>query len=157
MLSSKHGQCDNRIHCGCSSIFPRLATRNKKNTGIIAEVPDDDAERAYGLQSCFQRVPVEPISNFGRARARKDSRYHIRAMKLSRSNCLIRIDTNAGISGTKQVPRTHGESQDRSDETISNWEGPWRLKFISQPHDPMHAWMAHIPTISGIDIAVGSR
>ena len=81
----------------------------------------------------------------------------IRAMKLSRSNCLIRIDTDAGISGYGEAGTNGPMARARIEVMKQYLIGKDPLAIEVHFHNLttlMHAWMAHIPTISGIDIAL---
>jgi L-alanine-DL-glutamate epimerase-like enolase superfamily enzyme len=81
----------------------------------------------------------------------------IRAMKLSRANCLIRIETDAGISGYGEAGTNGPMARARIDVMKQLLIGKDPLAIEVHFHNLttlMHAWMAHIPTISGIDIAL---
>src|SRR5687767_11882108 len=83
----------------------------------------------------------------------------IRAMQIQNiaGNCLIRVDTDAGLSG-------YGEAGVSGPMARSRIEQLGRLLIGEDPLSVerhflnmislMHPYMAHIPTISGIDIAL---
>ena len=81
----------------------------------------------------------------------------IRAMKLTNSNCLIRVDTDAGISGYGEAGTNGPMARARIEVMKQHLIGKDPLAIEVHFHNLttiMHAWMAHIPTISGIDIAL---
>ena len=83
----------------------------------------------------------------------------IRAMAIRdiAGNCLIRIDTDAGLTGYGEAGATGPMARARI-ETMKEYligKDPLRIEVHFQNLTSlMHTYMAHIPTISGIDIAL---
>jgi len=83
----------------------------------------------------------------------------IRAMALKNiaGNCLIRIDTDAGLSGYGEAGSTGPMARARI-ETVKGLllsKDPLNIELhFHNMTTLMHTYMAHIPTISGIDIAL---
>jgi galactonate dehydratase len=83
----------------------------------------------------------------------------IRAMAIRNisGNCLIRIDTDAGITGYGEAGSTGPMARGRIETMKSMLIGKDPLAIEVHFHNMtslMHTYMAHIPTISGIDIAL---
>jgi L-alanine-DL-glutamate epimerase-like enolase superfamily enzyme len=79
------------------------------------------------------------------------------ALKNIAGNCLIRVDTDAGISGYGEAgssgPMARGRIQIMQPLLIG--KDPLLIEVhFHQMTTLMHTYMAHIPTISGIDIAL---
>lgn len=83
----------------------------------------------------------------------------IRAMQIRNiaGNCLIRIDTDAGLSGYGEAGATGPMARARIETMKSHLIGqdPLAIEvhFLNMT-SLMHTYMAHIPTVSGIDIAL---
>jgi galactonate dehydratase len=72
-------------------------------------------------------------------------------------NCLIRIDTDSGISGYGEAGATGPMARARIKTMESHLLGKDPLAIEVHFHNLttlMHTYMAHVPTISGIDIAL---
>jgi L-alanine-DL-glutamate epimerase-like enolase superfamily enzyme len=83
----------------------------------------------------------------------------IRAMAIRNiaGNCLIRIDTDSGLTGYGEVGATGPMARARIETMQSLLVGkdPLAIEVHFQNMTSlMHTYMAHIPTISGIDIAL---
>ncbi|HZT30176.1 MAG TPA: mandelate racemase/muconate lactonizing enzyme family protein [Bryobacteraceae bacterium] len=83
----------------------------------------------------------------------------IRAMALKNiaGNCLIRVDTDAGLSGYGEAGSTGPMARARIETMKGLLVGKDPLAIEVHFHQMttlMHTYMAHIPTISGIDIAL---
>lgn len=83
----------------------------------------------------------------------------IRAMALKNiaGNCLIRIDTDAGLTGYGEAGSTGPMARARIETMKGMLIGKDPLNIEVHFHNMttlMHTYMAHIPTISGIDIAL---
>lgn len=83
----------------------------------------------------------------------------IKAMALQNiaGNCLIRIDTDAGISGYGEAGATGPMARARIATMEAKLIGKDPLSIEVHFHELttlMHTYMAHIPTISGIDMAL---
>ena len=83
----------------------------------------------------------------------------IRAMSLERiaGNCLIRVDTDAGLTGYGEAGATGPMARARIETMKPLLIGEDPLAIEVHFHNMttlMHTYMAHIPTISGIDIAL---
>ncbi len=84
----------------------------------------------------------------------------IRAMALENiaGNCLIRIDTDSGLTGYGEAGSTGPMARARIEtmQAAADRQGPARRSksTSSSMSSLMHNYMAHIPTISGIDIAL---
>ncbi len=81
----------------------------------------------------------------------------IKAMSLRIGNCLIRIDTDAGLTGYGEAGATGAMARARIETMKPLLIGKDPLAIEQHFHNMttmMHAHMAHIPTISGIDIAL---
>ncbi len=83
----------------------------------------------------------------------------IRAMAIRNiaGNCLIRIDTDAGIAGFGEAGCTGPMARARIETMKSMLIGRDPLAIEVHFHNMtslMHTYMAHIPTISGIDMAL---
>jgi L-alanine-DL-glutamate epimerase-like enolase superfamily enzyme len=84
---------------------------------------------------------------------------NIRAMAIKNiaGNCLIRIDTDGGLTGYGEAGATGPMARARIDTMKSLLIGkdPLAIEVHFQNMTSlMHTYMAHIPTISGIDIAL---
>lgn len=82
---------------------------------------------------------------------------HAMAIKNIAGNCLIRIDTDAGLSGYGEAGATGPMARARIDTMKPLLVGKDPLSIEVHFHQMtslMHTYMAHIPTISGIDIAL---
>ncbi|MDQ6706814.1 MAG: mandelate racemase/muconate lactonizing enzyme family protein [Acidobacteriota bacterium] len=83
----------------------------------------------------------------------------IRAMALNNSagNCLIRVDTDAGLTGYGEAGASGPMARARIEtmKTLLIGKDPLSIEQHFQNMTTlMHTYMAHIPTISGIDIAL---
>lgn len=83
----------------------------------------------------------------------------VRAMAIQNiaGNCLIRIDTDAGISGYGEAGATGPMARARIETMLPHLLGKDPLAIEVHFHNLttlMHTYMAHIPTISGIDMAL---
>jgi len=83
----------------------------------------------------------------------------IKAMGLTTStgNCLIRIDTDAGLTGYGEAGATGPMARARIETMKALLLGRDPLAIEQHFHNLtslMHTYMAHIPTISGIDMAL---
>ncbi|HYM13397.1 MAG TPA: mandelate racemase/muconate lactonizing enzyme family protein [Bryobacterales bacterium] len=83
----------------------------------------------------------------------------IRAMAIRNiaGNCLIRVDTDAGLSGFGEAGATGPMARARIETMKALLIGKDPLTIEVHFHNLttlMHTYMAHIPTISGIDIAL---
>jgi galactonate dehydratase len=79
------------------------------------------------------------------------------ALKNIAGNCLIRIDTDGGITGYGEAGATGPMARDRIESMKDLLIGKDPLNIEVHFHAMttlMHPYMAHIPTISGIDIAL---
>jgi galactonate dehydratase len=79
------------------------------------------------------------------------------AIKNIANNCLIRIDTDAGISGYGEAGASGPMARARIETMKGLLVGKDPLAIEVHFHNMttlMHTYMAHIPTISGIDIAL---
>ena len=84
---------------------------------------------------------------------------NVRAMAIKNiaGNCLIRIDTDAGITGYGEAGSTGPMARARIETMKPMLVGKDPLLIEVHFHNLttlMHTYMAHIPTISGIDIAL---
>jgi L-alanine-DL-glutamate epimerase-like enolase superfamily enzyme len=84
---------------------------------------------------------------------------NVRAMAIRNiaGNCLIRIDTDSGLTGYGEAGATGPMARARIDTMKSLLIGKDPLQIEVHFHNMttlMHTYMAHIPTISGIDIAL---
>jgi galactonate dehydratase len=82
---------------------------------------------------------------------------HAMAIKNIAGNCLIRIDTDAGLSGYGEAGATGPMARARIDTMKGMLIGKDPLAIEQHFHNMttlMHTYMAHIPTISGIDMAL---
>src|SRR5215470_18325812 len=83
----------------------------------------------------------------------------IRAMALQNiaGNCLIRIDTDAGLTGYGEAGATGPMARARIEtmKPLLLGKDPLTIEVhFHQMTTLMHTYMAHIPTISGIDMAL---
>ena len=83
----------------------------------------------------------------------------VKAMALTdiAGNCLIRIDTDAGLTGYGEAGATGPMARARIDTMQALLIGKDPLTIEVHFHNMtslMHTYMAHIPTISGIDMAL---
>jgi galactonate dehydratase len=83
----------------------------------------------------------------------------VRAMAIRNiaGNCLIRIDTDAGLSGYGEAGATGPMARARIDTMKQHLIGKDPLAIEVHFHNLttlMHTYMAHIPTVSGIDMAL---
>ncbi len=83
----------------------------------------------------------------------------VKAMQINRiaGNCLIRVDTDAGITGYGEAGSTGPMARARIETMKRYLVGQDPLAIEVHFHNLttlMHTYMAHIPTISGIDIAL---
>ena len=79
------------------------------------------------------------------------------ALKNIAGNCLIRIETDAGITGYGEAGATGPMARDRIEAMKDLLIGKDPLNIEVHFHamtTMMHPYMAHIPTLSGIDIAL---
>src|SRR3984893_18300177 len=84
----------------------------------------------------------------------------IRAMALKNisGNCLIRIGTDAGLTGYGEAGSTGPMARARIEtmKPLLIGKDPLTIEVhFHQMTTLMHTYMAHIPTISGIDMALG--
>lgn len=84
---------------------------------------------------------------------------NIRAMQIRNiaGNCLIRIDTDAGLTGYGEAGSSGPMARSRIEQIKPILGGQDPLSVERHFHSMitlMHPYMAHIPTISGIDIAL---
>lgn len=82
---------------------------------------------------------------------------HAMALRNIAGNCLVRIDTDAGISGYGEAGATGPMARARIETMKPLLLGRDPLAIEVHFHNLtslMHTYMAHIPTISGIDIAL---
>jgi len=87
----------------------------------------------------------------------KITRIHAMAIKNIANNCLIRIDTDAGLSGYGEAGASGPMARARIETMKGLLVGKDPLAIEVHFHNMttlMHTYMAHIPTISGIDIAL---
>jgi L-alanine-DL-glutamate epimerase-like enolase superfamily enzyme len=102
----------------------------------------------------FTRYRALAASNLNRVKITS-----IRAMAIQNiaGNCLIRIDTDSGLTGYGEAGATGPMARARI-ETMQNLligKDPLAIEVHFQNMTSlMHTYMAHIPTISGIDIAL---
>ncbi len=108
-------------------------------------------------------VPVGAFMSYFRAIAApyagKLKITNVRAMALKNiaGNCLIRIDTDAGLIGYGEAGSTGPMARARIETMKGLLIGKDPLAIEVHFHNMttlMHTYMAHIPTISGIDIAL---
>lgn len=81
----------------------------------------------------------------------------VKAMQINNANCLIRIDTDAGLVGLGEAGASGPMARERIDRMKRGLIGQDPLSIERHFHamtTMMHPHMAHIPTISGIDIAL---
>lgn len=79
------------------------------------------------------------------------------AIKNIAGNCLIRIDTNSGLTGYGEAGATGPMARARIETMKPLLAGKDPLAIEQHFHNMstlMHTYMAHIPTISGIDLAL---
>src|SRR5580698_6074318 len=79
------------------------------------------------------------------------------AIKSIAGNCLIRVDTDAGLAGYGEAGATGPMARARIDTMKGLLMGKDPLAIEVHFHNMtslMHTYMAHIPTISGIDMAL---
>ena len=79
------------------------------------------------------------------------------ALKNIAGNCLIRVDTDAGLTGYGEAGATGPMARARIETMKGLLIGKDPLTIEVHFHNMttlMHTYMAHIPTISGIDIAL---
>jgi L-alanine-DL-glutamate epimerase-like enolase superfamily enzyme len=84
---------------------------------------------------------------------------NVRAMAIRNiaGNCLIRIDTDSGLSGFGEAGATGPMARARIETMKALLIGKDPLQIEVHFHNMttlMHTYMAHVPTISGIDIAL---
>lgn len=82
---------------------------------------------------------------------------HAIAIQNIAGNCLIRVDTDAGISGYGEAGATGPMARARIATMAQHLIGKDPLAIEVHFHNLttlMHTYMAHIPTISGIDMAL---
>lgn len=106
---------------------------------------------AVGLFSSYRALAAP---NFNRVKIT-----NIRAMSIKNisGNCLIRIDTDAGLTGYGEAGATGPMARARIETMRPMLIGKDPLAIEVHFHNMtslMHTYMAHIPTISGIDIAL---
>ncbi len=102
----------------------------------------------------FTRFKVMAASNVNRVKIT-----NIRAMAIRNiaGNCLIRIDTDSGLTGYGEAGATGPMARARIETMKSLLIGKDPLLIEVHFHNMttlMHTYMAHIPTISGIDMAL---
>jgi L-alanine-DL-glutamate epimerase-like enolase superfamily enzyme len=102
----------------------------------------------------FARYRVMAAPNVNRVKIT-----NIRAMAIRNiaGNCLIRIDTDSGITGYGEAGATGPMARARIETMKSLLIGKDPLLIEVHFHNMttlMHTYMAHIPTISGIDMAL---
>lgn len=99
------------------------------------------------------------LAAFAQSQRRKVKVTDIKAMQVNRiaGNCLIRIDTDAGIIGYGEAGVSGPMARSRIEQLKPLLIGQDPLSIERHFHNMitlMHPYMAHIPTISGIDIAL---
>jgi galactonate dehydratase len=110
-------------------------------------------------------VAFPAIGLFGRYRALAASSINrvkitnVRAMAIKNiaGNCLIRIDTDSGLTGYGEAGATGPMARARIEtmKTMLIGKDPLAIEVHFQNMTSlMHTYMAHIPTISGIDMAL---
>jgi L-alanine-DL-glutamate epimerase-like enolase superfamily enzyme len=104
--------------------------------------------------AAFSRFNLLALPNRGRVKITG-----VRAMALTSiaGNCLIRIDTDAGLTGYGEAGSTGPMARARIETMKGLLVGKDPLAIEVHFHNMttlMHTYMAHIPTISGIDIAL---
>lgn len=102
----------------------------------------------------FSRYKALAAPSLNRVRITK-----VRAMAIRNiaGNCLIRIDTDAGLTGFGEAGCTGPMARGRIETMSSLLIGKDPLAIEVHFHNMtslMHTYMAHIPTISGIDMAL---
>jgi galactonate dehydratase len=102
---------------------------------------------------------LTPFRAFAAAHAGKVKIAAVKAMAIKSiaGNCLIRIDTDAGLSGYGEAGSTGPMARARIETMKQLLIGKDPLMIEVHFHamsSLMHTYMAHIPTISGIDIAL---
>lgn len=109
---------------------------------------------ALPLGSFYTRYRALAASDWGKV---KITRIRAMALKGIAGNCLIRIDTDAGLTGYGEAGATGPMARARIESMKSLLIGKDPLAIEVHFHNLttlMHTYMAHIPTISGIDIAL---
>jgi galactonate dehydratase len=101
----------------------------------------------------------EPYKVLAASSAGKVKITNIQAMALKNiaGNCLIRVDTDAGLTGYGEAGATGPMARARIETMKGLLLGKDPLNIEVHFHNMttlMHTYMAHIPTISGIDIAL---
>ncbi|MGA2134932.1 MAG: mandelate racemase/muconate lactonizing enzyme family protein [Bryobacteraceae bacterium] len=111
---------------------------------------------AVGLPAAglFHRYRALAASNLNRVKIT-----NVRAMAIQNiaGNCLIRIDTDSGLAGYGEAGATGPMARARIETMRSLLIGkdPLAIEVHFQNMTSlMHTYMAHVPTISGIDIAL---
>ena len=102
----------------------------------------------------FARYKVMAAANVNRV---KITNICAMAIKNIAGNCLIRIDTDSGVTGYGEAGATGPMARARIETMKSLLIGKDPLTIEVHFHNMttlMHTYMAHIPTISGIDIAL---
>jgi galactonate dehydratase len=102
----------------------------------------------------FARYKVMAAANVNRV---KITNVCAMAIKNIAGNCLIRIDTDSGVTGYGEAGATGPMARARIETMKSLLIGKDPLTIEVHFHNMttlMHTYMAHIPTISGIDIAL---
>ena len=108
----------------------------------------------FAVGSCF--APYEALAAPERNRVRI-TRIQAMAVRNIAGNCLIRIDTDGGPSGYGEAGCTGPMARARIETMKGLLIGRDPLAIEVHFHNMttlMHTYMAHIPTISGIDIAL---
>ena len=99
------------------------------------------------------------LSAFVQAHKGKVKITNVRAMQIRNiaGNCLIRVDTDSGITGYGEAGVSGPMARSRLEQLRPMLAGQDPLSVERHFHNMitlMHPYMAHIPTISGIDIAL---
>src|ERR1700722_19162222 len=102
----------------------------------------------------FTRFKVMAASNVNRVKIT-----NIRAMAIRNiaGNCLIRIDTDSGLTGYGEAGATGPMARARieSIKPLLLGKDPLEIEVhFQQMSSMMYNYMAHVPTVSGIDIAL---
>ena len=102
----------------------------------------------------FARYRAMAAPNINRV---KITNIHAMAIRNIAGNCLIRIDTDGGLTGYGEAGATGPMARARIETMKALLIGKDPLQIEVHFHNMttlMHTYMAHIPTISGIDMAL---
>jgi L-alanine-DL-glutamate epimerase-like enolase superfamily enzyme len=126
----------------------------------------DSTYRGWNRRRLMKLAVMLPVSaSLGRFRllaqseAKKVKITDIRAMALNNiaGNCLIRIDTDSGLTGYGEAGATGPIARARIEtmKPLLIGKDPLEIEVhFQQMSSMMYNYMAHIPTVSGIDIAL---